>query len=58
MKVAPAIFQQEVNTMLSGLDFAVAYLDDSLLKGENPEEQEKNVFEIFGRIQDYGFNLK
>ena len=39
--------------MLSGLDFAVAYLDDILLKSKNPEELKKNVFEVFRRIQTY-----
>ena len=43
-KVAPAIFQQVMYTMLSGLDFAVTYLDDILLKNENPAEHKKNVF--------------
>ena len=32
VKVMPAIFQQVMDTMLSGLDFAVAYLDDILMK--------------------------
>ena len=44
--------------MLSGLDFAVAYLDDILIKGENAEENKKNIFEVFRRIQSYGFKLK
>ena len=44
--------------MLSGLDYAVAYLDDILLKSENPEEHKKNVFEVFRGIQGYGFKQK
>ena len=39
IKVAPTIFQQVMDTMLSGLDFAVTYIDDILLKIKNPEEQ-------------------
>lgn len=38
IKVAPDIFQQIMDTMLSGFDFAVAYLD-ILLKSENPEHK-------------------
>ena len=44
-----------MDTMLSGLDFAIAYQNDILLESENPEELKKNVFR---RIQDYGFKLK
>lgn len=51
IKVAPAIFQQVMDTMLSVLDFAVAYLDDILLKSESLEEH-KNIFEDSRRIQD------
>ena len=36
-----------MDTMLSGLNYAVAYVDDILLKSENPEEHKKNVFEVF-----------
>lgn len=34
IKVSPAMFRQVMDTMLSGLDFVVAYLDDILLKCE------------------------
>ena len=34
----PAIFHQVINTISCGIGFAVAYLDDILLKSENPEE--------------------
>lgn len=58
IKVAPAIFQQVMDTMLSGLDFGVAYLDNILLKSENLEEHKENIFKVFRRIQDHGFKLK
>ena len=58
IKVAPAVFQQVMDMMLCELDFVVTYLDDILMKNENPEEYKKNVFEVFRRIQDYGFKLK
>lgn len=53
IKVTPVIFQQVMHTMLCGLDFAVAYLDDILPKSKNPEEHKKNIFKIFKRIQDW-----
>ena len=56
IKTAPAIFQQVMDTMLSGL--YLAYLDDILLKSENPDEYKKNVFKVFRRIHDYEFKLE
>ena len=35
VKVAPAIFHQVMDTMLSGLDFSVAYLDDILMNSKS-----------------------
>ena len=58
IKVTQAIFQQVMNKILSGLDVKVAYLDDILLISKNTEEYKKNVFEVFRRIQVYGFKLK
>ena len=51
VKVEPANFQQVRDTMLTGLDFAVAYLDDILMKSQNVEQYKKNVHEVFSRIQ-------
>ena len=38
VKVATVIFQQVIDTMLSDLDFTVAYLDDILMKSQNVEQ--------------------
>ena len=43
--------------MLYGIDFAVAYLEDILLKIENQDENKKNIFEVFRMIPDYRFKL-
>ena len=53
IKLTQVIFQQVRYTMLCGINFAVTYLDDILLKSKNPEEYKKNVFEIFSRILDW-----
>ena len=58
VKVAPAIFQQVMDTMLGDFDFAIAYLDDILITSKNTEEHKKHVFEVFNRIQEYGFKVK
>ena len=38
VKVAPAIFQQVMDTMLGGLDSAIAYLDDIIIASKNMEQ--------------------
>ena len=58
IKVAPAIFQQVIDTMLSGLDFSIGYLDDILMKSESIDQHRKHVFQVFERIREYGFTLK
>ena len=57
-KVAPAIFQLVMDTMLSGFDFAVSYLDDILMKSQSLGEHKEHVHKVFAKIQDYGFTLK
>ena len=47
IKVAPVIFQQVMDTMLIGLDFAIAYLDDILIKNKTWEEHARHVKEVF-----------
>ena len=53
IKVAPSIFQQVMDMMLSELDFVVTYLDDILLKSENQE----NTRKMFSRISE-GFRIQ
>ncbi|VDL99242.1 unnamed protein product [Schistocephalus solidus] len=36
-KTAPAIFQQTLNTILTGTEEATAYLDDIIVTGSNPD---------------------
>ena len=57
-KVAPAIFQQVMDTMLSGLEFAITYLDDILMNSQSAEPHKAHVYKVFKRIQDYGFKQK
>ena len=42
LMVALNLFQQVMDTMLVGQEFAIAYLDDTLLRNEN-KEQHKNI---------------
>ena len=47
-----------MDTMLSGLDFVVAYLDDILMKSKSIIEHKELVHKVFTKIQDYCFKLK
>ena len=47
LKVAPSLFQQTMDMMLSGLEYAMAYLDNILIKSENFEEHKSHVWEVF-----------
>ncbi|XP_014775807.1 uncharacterized protein K02A2.6-like [Octopus bimaculoides] len=57
IKLAPGIFQQVMDIMLTGSDFAVAYLDDILIKSESHGQHAEHVKNVFERIKDYGFKL-
>ena len=52
VKVAPAIFQQVIAIMLSGLEFALAYLNDILINSQSAEQHKVHMYEVFKRIQD------
>ena len=41
LTVALSLFQQVLDTMLAGLEFVTAYLDDILLRSENNELHKK-----------------
>ena len=47
-----------MDTMLSGLDFIVAYLDDILMKSKSIIEHKEHIHKVFTKIQDYGFKPK
>ena len=57
VKVASAIFQQVIDTMLSSFDFSVAYLN-ILMYSKSIVEHKDHVHKIFAKIQDYGFKIK
>ena len=58
LKVEPAIFQQVMDTMLGGLDFACAYLDDIVIANKSTEEHRREIHEVFERIYNFGFRIK
>ena len=47
-----------MDTMLSRFDFAVAYLNDVLMKSKSVLKDKEHVHKVFPKIQDYGFKLR
>lgn len=46
-----------MDTMLAGLEFGTAYLDDILVKSKNVQEHKTHIRAIFKRLEDFGFKL-
>ena len=46
-KVVPAIFQQVMDTLLSGLDSSVAYLNNILMNSKSVVEHKDHVHKVF-----------
>jgi hypothetical protein len=58
IKTAPAIFQQVIDTILSGIPGVAAYLDDVLIVAGSPDELRSRIEIVLQRIQDNGFRLR
>ena len=55
---APSYFQQLMNQILQGLDFAIAYLDDIIIFSNNELEHLQHLETVFKRPQEAGLKLK
>ncbi|BHF62224.1 hypothetical protein SprV_0200520500 [Sparganum proliferum] len=58
VKTAPAIFQQTMNAMFSGIPGTAGYLDDIIIVGRSPAELQDRVCAVLERVQEYGFRLR
>ncbi|KAA3670143.1 uncharacterized protein DEA37_0006920 [Paragonimus westermani] len=58
VKCAAAIFQQIMDTMLSGLAFAVSYMDDIIFVSPSRDEHKTHSEQVFNRIHEYEFPLQ
>jgi transposase InsO family protein len=58
VKTAPAIFQQVIDTMISGLPGTAAYMDDIVLMGRTTEELQDRISTVLERIQSHGLRLR
>ncbi|PIO63147.1 hypothetical protein TELCIR_15269 [Teladorsagia circumcincta] len=58
VKAAPAIFQQQMDTLTAGLDGTAAYFDDIIINGKTIDEHNARLEAAFRRIQDFGVRLR
>ena len=58
IKVAPAIFQQVMDTMLGSFDFTFAYLDDIVISSKTKEQHREHLNKVFAQILEFGFKVK
>ncbi|XP_053662042.1 uncharacterized protein K02A2.6-like [Anopheles marshallii] len=58
IKIAPAAFQQLIDTMLAGLRGTSGYMDDVIVGGKTESEHDENLLNLFHRIRDYGFTIR
>ena len=55
VKCATAFFQQIIDSMLTGLHCAMAYLDDNIVVSSDVQEHYAHLSERFNRMKSYGF---
>ena len=58
VKSAPGIFQQIIDSMISGLSGVAAYLDDVIVTGRTIEEHNAHLEALFKRILNFGFRVR
>lgn len=54
LRNAAQTFQRFIDTVLRGLDFCYAYLDDILIASENETEHVEHLRQLFERLDQYG----
>ena len=55
---APAYFQKLINDVLKGCDFAMGYLEDTIIYSKSEKEHLEHLEEIFVRLKAAGLKLK
>lgn len=54
---APAIFQRNMDTILSGLTHVACYIDDILITGVDDDEHLKNLEQVLSQLAEYGIKI-
>ncbi|CAI6373536.1 unnamed protein product [Macrosiphum euphorbiae] len=57
LRNAEQTFQRLVNTILAGLDFVFAYVDDVLVASANAEQHVAHVHAVLGRFEEFGIAI-
>ena len=57
LKLAPSLFQQIIDIMLAGMEYAITYLDDILIKSENKDQHKTHIRAEFQRIEECSVKL-
>ncbi|XP_029643905.1 uncharacterized protein K02A2.6-like [Octopus sinensis] len=55
--MVPSTFQQVIDSMLVGSNFAVAYFDNILIKSKSQKQHVEHVKRVFEKVREYGFKL-
>ena len=55
---APAIFQQLVDNLVSGIPYVAAYQDDVIVTGRTKEEHLQNLKQGLAALTEYGMKLR
>ncbi|XP_040157579.1 uncharacterized protein K02A2.6-like [Anopheles arabiensis] len=58
IKIAPAAFQQIIDTMLAGLNGVCGYMDDVIVGGKTEVEHDANLYKLLQRIESYEFTIR
>jgi hypothetical protein len=58
VKSAPGIFQAIMDNMLTGLPFAIAYLDDIAVVSQSWDDHRRHLRAVFNRINEYMFRVR
>lgn len=55
---APATFQRMMTTVLEGIEYAVAYIDDVVIHSSSMAEHITHLRSVLSRVKSYGLKLK
>jgi len=57
LRNAAQTFQRLVNSILAGLDFVFAYVDDVLIASVSAEQHVEHVRTVLGRFEEFGIDV-
>ncbi|XP_055308875.1 uncharacterized protein K02A2.6-like [Sitodiplosis mosellana] len=57
-KPAPAIFQEAMDRMITGLQGVIAYMDDLFIFGHDKRSHDRALIALMNRLKEFGFHIK